>query len=192
MLDARGHDCVFGTMVDAYPATLSERNRSTDLSPFDLMPYFDADRGFRRRPEANEPEKVFAGVRARLIAALKHAAPDVHAAIFGGRDYLMPALFKVPLVRTGRGIRRLNAHTIDRQPPFDVEVALAHFKLGPDLDSKIQEALATRTHYLQSIEYAYLAEVTARFPDLDLRCARTRRFDVPVVLAEAGMVVWTR
>jgi hypothetical protein len=192
MLDERGHDCVFGTMVDAYPATLSERNRSTDLSPFDLMPYFDADRGFRRRPEANEPEKVFAGVRARLIAALKHAAPDVHAAIFGGRDYLMPALFKVPLVRTGRGIRRLNAHTIDRQPPFDVEVALAHFKLGPDLDSKIQEALATRTHYLQSIEYAYLAEVTARFPDLDLRCARTRRFDVPVVLAEAGMVVWTR
>ncbi|MBI1182055.1 MAG: hypothetical protein GC201_16035 [Alphaproteobacteria bacterium] len=188
LVGSRGHDCVFGTMVDAYPATLAERAYGSDRSPFEGAPYFDADRGFRRRPDSPEAEKVFEGVRARLIAMLKREDPETYHAIFGGRGYLMPALFKVPLVKTGRGIVRRNAHAVNRVPPFDVEVALAHFKFGPDLDAKIADALATRAHYLESIEYEFLHAVTERFGAVDIRCDRTRRFDEPGALAAAGMV----
>lgn len=186
-LDALGHDCVFGTMVDAHPATLAERNYDPSISPFMGSPYFDIQRGFRRRLQGS-PEKTLNGVRGRLVDLLRRRHPDEHRAIFGGRGYLMPALHKVPMVKTGRGITRFNAHTVNRQPPVGVEIALAHFKFGPDLDAKVRDALAVRQHYLQSIEYLFLDAALRLLAAEDLRYEGTRRFDEPGALAAAGLV----
>jgi cyanophycin synthetase len=187
MLDRRGHECVFGTMVDAYPERLSQRNYSPSLSPFEGSPYFDIDRGFRRQLGLRKTERELTSVRGRLIRHLKRHDPEAYQTIFAGKSYLMPNLSKVPFIKTGRGIERWNSHTVNRQPPFDVEVALAHFKFGPDLDGRIARALAERTYLLGSIEYQFLQAVLERFADLDLRCDRTRRFDDPGALGAAGL-----
>ncbi len=75
-------------------------------------------------------------------------------------------------------------------PPFDIELALAHFKFGPDLDTKIAEALATNIHYLGSIEYRFLDAAVRRFNDDDLRFERSRGFDGTRSLAKAGFIFW--
>lgn len=186
MLDQRGHTCVFGTMVDAYPETLRARNHAREISPFEGSPYFDRDAGFLRQAESFSPQKRLNGIRARLITALKQRDRSTYDSIFAGRGYMMPALYKVPFIKTGTGITRFNSHTINRQPPFDIEVALVHFKFGPDLDDKIATALVTRNHYLSSIEYQFLAAVIDRYPDENLISNRTLRFDEPGSLLRAG------
>ncbi|MBI5276959.1 MAG: glycosyltransferase family 2 protein [Burkholderiales bacterium] len=185
-LDRRGFDCVFGTMVDAYPATLAQRNYAPALSPFEGSPYFDIERGFRRQLHTPAPEKVLASVRGRLINRLRQADPAAWRKIFAGVGYLMPALSKVPFVKTGCGITRNNSHVVNRQPPFGVEVALAHFKFGPDLDGKIAQAIQGGHHYLGSIEYRFLRAAVRALGNEDLRYPGTRDLREPLALEAAG------
>ncbi len=192
VLDRRGHECVFGTMVDAYPATLAARNYDCAISPFEGAPYFDPYPGFRRLLDSPAPQKMLEGVRGRLIRRLRDEHPDVFASIFQGRGYLMPSLFKVPFVLGHRGIIRQNAHMVNRQPPFDIEVALAHFKFGPDLDGKITDALKRQQYYLGSIEYRFFEAAIRLFGRDDLRHSETALISDRAALTEAGLIRFER
>jgi hypothetical protein len=77
---------------------------------------------------------------------------------------------------------------VDRQPPFDVEVALLHFKFGPDLDGKVRQALRSGSHCLQSMEYRFLDAALRLLEHEDLRGPGTRRLDEPGALQRAGHV----
>ena len=101
----------------------------------------------------------------------------------------MAALWKTPLIKTGSGVFLVNSHSVNVTPPLDIELALAHFKFGPDLDAKVAEALADRNYYLGSIEYRFLAEAIRRFDGDDLLGERSRRFDGARSLADAGFIV---
>lgn len=187
-LDRRQDHCVLASMVDFYPRRLRDRHADPERSPFDRCPWFDADRGFVRQPDGRI-DKTAGGVRWRLQALLRERDPAAHAAIYKGRGYQMAALWKTPLVRTGAGVVRVSSHSVNVTPPPDVELALAHFKFGPDLDGRIADALARRNYYLGSIEYRFLDAVLRRFEDEDLLCARSRRYQGAASLAEAGFIV---
>lgn len=155
-LDERGHRCVLASMVDFYPQRLAHRNYGHALSPFDGSRHFDVDRTFARSLRTPRPASRFKGVRARLLAMLKERHPGLHGHLVDGRNYTPASLWKVPLIKTGCGVTLESVHEVNVQPPFDIELALAHFKFGPDLDGRIADALISRSYFRSSQEYEFL------------------------------------
>jgi cyanophycin synthetase len=188
LLDKRGHSCVFGTMIDAYPVRLRDRHYSQALSPFEGSPYVDSASGFRRLLGTHKPQKMLEGIRGRLIRRLREEQPKSYHQLFGNKGYLMPALFKVPFLHSGRGLVRLNSHTINAIPPYDVEVALGHFKFGPDFDSRMSTALSDEKYYLGSIEYKILSQFVEYFEDIDLRYDGSIMIEDKDLLSRAGFL----
>ena len=155
-LDARGHRCVLASMVDFHPRRLADRNYGPELSPFDGSRHFDVDRTFARSRRSPRPAPRFKGVRARLLAMLKQRHPVLHGQLVDGRNYTTASLWKVPLIKTGCGVALESVHEVNVQPPFEIELALAHFKFGPDLDGRIADALISRSYFRSSQEYEFL------------------------------------
>lgn len=185
-LDARQYTCVLASMVDFYPRRLRDRGHSASLSPFQGSPYFDAERSFVRDRATGRISKVFGGIRPRLQKWLEARDPAQYEAIYKDRGYRMAALWKTPLIKTGAGVYLKNAHSVNVVPPLDIELALAHFKFGPDLDAKIAYGLALRRHYLGSIEYRFLDAVCQRFDDDELLSESSRSYSGALSLEEAG------
>ena len=187
-LERQQHRCVLAGMVDFYPARLRDRHAARDVSPFDACPYFDAERSFVRPADDGPMQKRAGGVRARLQARLRERDPAQYAAIYQDRGYAMAAMWKTPLIKTGIGVFLKNSHTSNVNPPRDIELALAHFKFGRDLDAKIANALASKSYFLGSIEYRFLAAALQHFEDDDLRGPQSRRFSGAQSLHDAGLL----
>lgn len=155
-LDSLGHRCVMASMVDFYPARLADRNHAPGMSPFEGSRHFDMDRTFDRSPRSPRPQARFKGVRARMLSMLKERDAGRYLQLTQDRSYKTTSLWKVPLIKTASGVTLESVHEVNIQPPFDIEVALAHFKFGPDLDAKIASALVRRSYFRASIEYEFL------------------------------------
>jgi hypothetical protein len=189
-LDSRGHGSALASMIDFYPRTLAERNHARTVSPFEASPFFDLSKGFVRNA-AGEIEKAPGGIRWRLQEWLRSERPEVHQRIYAGQGYERASSWKTPFVKVGRGTWMINSHSTNTTPPMDLELALAHFKFHPDIDRTVADALATNSHYLQSIEYHFMKAALAAFGDRDLLCGDTRRFEGPASLEAAGLS-WIR
>lgn len=191
-LDRWGYRCVLASMVDFYPERLSDRNHPRERSPFDGSPFFDTDRLFQRTAKSLRPAKRFKGVRARLLSMLQARDPAQYARLMTERGYEHATLWKVPLIRTGSGVSLETVHSVNIQPPFDVELALAHFKFGPDLDGRIADALISRSYFRGSIEYDFLKAVIDTVGSEPLVYDGSARYAGPASLEAAGLCFVTR
>ena len=187
-LDHRSLKCAFAAMLDFYPERLSARSFDP-LPPFEGSPWLDRDPGFRRRPNKAQPAMVPAGVRVRLLQLLSERHPERIKQIFRtNHPYRYAKLWKVPLLKTGSGIRRPEPHNVSIAPPMGLQLALAHFKFYPATDKKVAEALERRTHYLGALEYEFLQAVLELFPDEPLVNKRSLRYRTPADLEDAGLI----
>jgi hypothetical protein len=180
-LEARGEKSVLAPMVDLYPATLAERNFERSLGPFEGREWwFDRDPAFSLSP-AGRVEPRPGGIRHRLLRMLFDRDPAEFQEYFlrDGGKLSYTKLWKVPLLKTGHGIARTNTHSINAPVPADIRLGIAHFKFYPDLDRKIEDALATNGYARGSFEYRVLDFAIRAIPDQSLLFERSMRFRSP-------------
>lgn len=187
-LDQRSLKCAFAAMLDFYPEQLSGR-LFDPLPPFEGSRWLDRDPGFLRKPHKPQPLMVAAGVRVRLLKMLAERHPERLKQIYRkDHPYRFAKLWKVPLLKTGSGIRRTDPHNVSIVPPMGLQLALAHFKFYPAIDQKVAEALERRTHFLGAIEYEFLRAVIELFPDELLVTERSVEYRSPTDLEDAGLI----
>jgi hypothetical protein len=189
-LEARNLSCALAAMIDFYPERLSQRFYDP-LPPLAGSPWFDRQPGFVRTVDQIAPITTRRGVRARLLRMLANRHPQTFRKLYGNLGYRFAKSWKVPLLKTGAGIQRLDPHMVDVQPPFDIQLGLAHFKFYPGLDRRIGEALERRAHFLGAIEYEFLQAAVALFADEPLICHQSREYSSPRDLQAAGLI-WAR
>jgi hypothetical protein len=177
-------------MVDFYPRTLRERNFDRRLSPFVGSPYFDAGPLYDWFGRV-KPKPFASGIRLRLLASLAKHAPQELAAIYGSHPRVPAKTWKVPMIKHGEGIFRLNEHEINRVPDLGFVGTLAHFKFTPGLDGKISMALKTRSYYNASMEYRFLESAIRHFDSQSLVGPLTRVYRGVDSLVEARHNVGT-
>jgi hypothetical protein len=130
---------------------------------------------------------VLAGVRARLYVMLFKRCPERINEIYGDKPYRLAKLWKVPLLETGQGILRPDAHNVSIEPPTEVQLALAHFKFYPKLDLRIREAFSRDGHFQGGVEYHFLQTILELFPDEDLLCPASVEYRSPDDLERVGL-----
>lgn len=175
-------------MVDFYGPSLNARNYPRHLGPFEGNPYFDAGPYYKWEGEIS-PRPTFAGVRVRLLRKLLERSPDVVAATFGSYAVGPGLSWKSPLLKHGCGITRVGDHRLSVAPRDDITAALAHFKFYPDLDAKIDLALAEGQYFGGSVHYRVLKAAIDCFGDDSLIGEETRAYDGPGSL-EAAQLMW--
>jgi hypothetical protein len=186
LLDAAGQPYATAPMVDFYGETLDHRNYDRRLGPFAGNPYFDAGPYYEWGGEI-QPRPIVAGLRYRLMVRLMLDFPETFERIYG-RDVVGAAQWKTPLLKHGAGVRRIGDHAVSLAPQGGLAAALAHFKLYPDLDAKIDLALSERQYANQSKEYALLDAARRLLSSRRLACEATRRFTGPQSLEQAGLL----
>jgi hypothetical protein len=117
--------------------------------------------------------------------------PQAYRQLYGKVDYRFARSWKVPLLKSGPGVERINPHMVNVQPPFGIQLGLAHFKFYPGLDGRIADALERRAHYLGAIEYEFLKAVVEHFADERLICRQSRQYRAPRDLQVADLI-WAR
>ena len=186
-LEEQDQKCAMAAMVDFYPKRLSGRFFDP-LPPLEGSPWFDPDPTFTRSPGMAHPEDVAAGVRARLLRKLWRRYPGKIEEIYGNLAYRVARMWKVPLLKTGEGIVRTNAHTVNARPTDQVQLGLAHFKFYPGLDKRVQDALKRQGYFGASVEYRFLQALLELFPDEPLTFPRSVKYRSPASLEEAGLI----
>ena len=184
-LEDHGQKCAMAAMVDFHPERLPGRFFDP-LPPLEGSRWFDRDPAFIRSPGA-EPQIVSAGVRARLLDKLTTLHPSRIEEIYGHIAYRVPKMWKVPLLKTGQGIRRTNAHTVNVSPPDQIQLALAHFKFYPGLDARVRDALQRQVYFQASVEYRFLNAILELFPDERLICPSSVEYRSPDSLEQVGL-----
>jgi uncharacterized protein (TIGR02466 family) len=188
-LEERKHICALAPMVDFYPERLSLRHYSPELGPFEgCQWWFDRDPGFTRHPISGLVEPVPAGVRVRLLSMLMERHPEQVAKVFGGEPPAFAKLWKVPLLKTGKRLQRIDTHSLNIAPPADLQLALAHFKFVPSTDAKVKEALERKSYFKQSQEYRFLDAALELLAEECLVGDRSVRFEGRRSLEEAGLL----
>lgn len=186
-LELRQLKLVMAPMVDFYPEQLSGRNYG-DLSPFEGTPWFDRDMGFKRMSPIFKPVQAPNGIRVRLLKMLLERHPERFEKIFGSLKYRYARLVKVPLLKTGENIRRVDPHDTNRAPPMGIQVGIAHFKFFPGSDQRVRESLARRIHYLNAVEYEFLNAIFELFPKESLVFDRSVRYESPRDMEKVGLI----
>lgn len=188
-LEARNHICVLAPMVDFYPRRLNERRYPAHLGPFEGCEWwFDRDPGFVRAPARGLIKPVPRGVRTRLLSMLQSRAPERLKEVYPGGSPTYAKLWKVPLLKTGLGIERIDTHSVNVMPPPDIQLALAHFKFYPATDEKVREALEKKNYFNASTEYRFLDLALEMLPDEDLVGERSVRFESAKSLEQVGLL----
>jgi hypothetical protein len=188
-LEARDFGCALAMMIDFYPERLSERFYDP-LSPFAGSPWFDCQPSFTRTQDRIAPVIAGNGVRTRLLRMLATRHPQIYRKLYGTHRYRFAKSWKVPLLKTGIGIRRPDPHIVDVHAPFDIQLGLAHFKFYPGLDRRIRDALERRSHYMGAIEYQFLQASLELLADEPLIFSQSRKYSSPRDL-EAADLIWT-
>jgi hypothetical protein len=172
-IEREGGGSAVAAMVDLYPETLNLRNYPYSLNPFAMNRYFDRGPFFHWRQGDLEPARRHDGVRYRLADMLfEHHRAD-YIAIYGENRHIGAKLWKVPLVNHSSAIRPVGDHELNEPPFLGVQMALAHFKFAPNLDQKIEYALASKAYFKASREYRLLERVVHYFSNVPLLCERT-------------------
>jgi hypothetical protein len=182
--------CAMAAMVDFYPERLSDRFFDP-LGPMEGSPWFDRDPVYKWFPKDPKPKIVISGVRPRLLQKLAKRFPEKIGEIYGDKPYRIAKTWKVPLVKTGEGIVRLDPHNVNVRPSDSIQLGLAHFKFYPGLDARVQNALHRQGYFQASVEYRFLDAVLSLMPDERLVCPRSVQFRSPADLEQVGHI-WVR
>ena len=189
-LERQDLKCAMAVMVDFYPERLADRFFDP-LPPLEGSPWFDRDPGFVRDPSTGEPRIAAAGVRTRLLKRLVTLYPRKIKEIYGDIAYRVPKMWKAALLKTGEGIVRTNAHTLNVQPSDQIRLALAHFKFYPGLDARVRDALDRQGYFQASVEYRFLDAILELFPNDRLIFPGSVEYRSPASLEQVGLT-WAR
>ena len=189
-LGQQNQKCSMAVMVDFYPERLSDRFFDP-LPPLQGSRWFDSDPGFKRDPKTGAPQVVAAGVRARLLRTLSARHPEKIPEIYGDKPYRVAKMWKAPLLKTGEGIRRTNAHSVSVLPSDVMQLGLAHFKFYPGLDARVEDALQRKGYFQASVEYRFLRTILDLLPDEPLIGPKSVEYRSPASLEDAGLI-WAR
>ena len=189
-LGERGEKCAMAVMVDFYPERLSGRFFDP-LTPLQGSPWFDRDPGFTRDPHTGVPRVIAAGVRARMLKTLAERHPEKIPEIYGDNPYRVAKMWKAPLLKTGEGIKRTNAHSVSIMPSDIMRIGLAHFKFYPGLDARVADALQRKGYFQASVEYRFLRTILDLLPDEPLIAPMSVEYRSPASMEEAGLI-WAR
>jgi len=190
-LERHGQVCAMGPMIDLYPASLVDRNYPIDTDPFAAVPWwFDAELPFRRTAGNFRITAIPRGVRLRLAKMLQEHHPERFDDIFTKvtKHFIYSKLWKVPLLKTGQRIIRLDTHSVNAVAAPDVQLALAHFRFYPRLDAKIADAVERGSYARGSQEYRFLEAVIELFENESLICKQSRRFEGAGSLEAEGLM----
>jgi len=175
-------------MVDMYPQCLALRNHPRTIEVSDISIFFDAGPYYTWEPEKIAPEMLHAGVRDRMLQLLSQQFAAELVAIYGDRPVAASAIYKVPLLKHGNGIRSIDDHAINVGTSTANGMAFAHYKFTPCLDRKIETAVKERQYLNGSAEYRWLALAKERIPFENLVCSRTRLFTGPDSFVAADLI----
>jgi len=189
-LEQQSPKCAFAAMLDFYPERLSGRFFDP-LGPLEGSPWFERDAVYKWFPGDEKPKIVISGVRPRLLIKLNKRYPEKVRDIYGDNPYRIAKTWKVPLVKTGEGIVRLDPHNTNVRPPESIQLGLAHFKFYPGLDERVQNALDRQGYFQASVEYRFLDAILNLFPNERLVCERSVKFNSPADLERVGHI-WVR
>jgi hypothetical protein len=183
-LDGLGKLNCTAAMVDFYPRTLAGRFADRHVSPFESFPFFDIGPYFIWREGELVPFLLYAGVRHRLNEWMVERDRGKIWQV-----YRPTILQKVPLVKWGHGLLpEKNSHMTNIPPFTGVQVALAHFKFYPDLDRKIEEAIASGHYQGNSYYYRLLKRYLPVFENRLLIALVSRRYKTPADLVSAHLM----
>lgn len=175
----------FGPMVDFYPKTLEARNYNSSFSPFEGCPYFDKGPVFSW-DRKNSRASTISGIRLRLKQMLMAEFPEELSKINNGVVFNGSSV-KTPLIKHGMGILRKGAHYTNIEPSLKHQVALAHFKFYPSLDSKLKEALFRKQYYGGSVEYMFINLMLEKLEHRSLLNENTVFFEGPSSFSMSGI-----
>jgi len=177
LLEQREQYHALAPMVDFYPETLNARNFARDISPFNACPYFDEGPLYFWESGKIAPERLWRGVRGRILNSLNRLDPRVTEQIYGYRNpKWWTKCWKIPLIKNGHGVFRVGDHEINIPPCTSLAVALAHFKFYPGLDDKIAVAISRGQYYKGSEEYRFLDAAIKQLGGQTLLSNETRKF----------------
>jgi hypothetical protein len=186
-LEGEGLKVARALMLDFFPASLRAlADASAADDPFALCPYFDAWQAVDWPDRSPPPGKVLHdGVRPRMLARLLETSPAMRSLL---PSYRFATPFKVPLLFWEGDTRMLSAHLANVLPSDRIQLALAHFKFYPGYEARIADALRTNAYWQDSTEYRFLDIAARELSDWPLIGPRSRRFDSPGDLEQAGLV----
>ena len=189
-LEQRRRNSAFAAMVDFYPPKLSDRFYDP-LPPLEGCRWFDRRTAFKRDASTLAPKIIPAGVRARLLQMLQARYPESIREIYGDSRYRIGKMWKVPLLKTGEGIIRRNAHGVNITVSDDIQLGLAHFKFYPELDKRVHQALSREGHFQGGVEYRFLRKVLELLGDEPLIFRGSVEYRSPSDLERVGLI-WSK
>jgi hypothetical protein len=154
-LDAVNKHYITSPMVDFYPAEMRLTKMDKDLSPFKNNPYFDLG-PYYNFTNTYKVQSLPAGLRFRLWDLLRKNNFILYEKLQPNNRLILPTAIKYPLIKSGMGVYRVGEHYINATPYGQDHACLAHFKLYPGINDKVQNALDEKQHFNQSIEYVLL------------------------------------
>lgn len=175
-MDRIGVSRVRGMLVDMYAPGPLLRSRFDGGRLDAAYPLFDGD-GY---VEARYPQIISrkGGPRRRVFG---HVEKDFN-----------PEMTKYPLFRLVDNAIFANPHHIY---PYEANflspcyLGILHFKFLPNVVEKIEDAIARKAYWNESIEYRCYKAVLDIDPDLDLIYDKTRKYSSPKDLLEAGHIL---
>lgn len=175
-------------LVDFYPERLRLRNFSAGMEPFVGSPYFGCGPYHIRDPHTKKIRIARSGFRGRLLERLALRFPEALASADVSRSSRAPLNFKVPLAKSSPSLSRVGNHLLNVMPTLADNCALAHFKLYPGIDNKIDNALRENQYFKDSLEYRLMKCAIDTMEDEDLRDQCSFLYSTPSDLVEAELL----
>lgn len=184
LADTLGEDnerAVMATMIDMYPATLSDLAEMAGDPLIDLQKpwYFDGEEHLRLR-KGKAPKTVYPGSRARLLA--KHDLNRQKSrfetrlrALLGLPPPRYNAIRKPVLLRGTPGMRFNSAHSVSVETSARILLPLRHYKFNGPIHQRISVATSTGIHPNGGSEYHDLSRLleAISISDDDFRYAKS-------------------
>jgi glycosyltransferase involved in cell wall biosynthesis len=99
-----------------------------------------------------------------------------------------PVLFKVPLLRGGRGILILDPHSTSAANLAPVTGALLHFKFFADFHDRVIDAVNQKQHFDGASEYLCYLKALKDDPRMSFRYDKSARYQGSSQLMELGLI----
>lgn len=153
VLDQYGQTSARAIMIDYYPATLQDLEKSKpDLHPSVVAPNFDLPLQVDWPEGDPAPRRIdtSTGVRERMFNTLFRTVPEASQLREG---YRFANHNKVPLIRWSESVEMLSAHRPNIPVNAFTQLIFKHYKFYPGVSRKIGDALRTGAYWNESVEY---------------------------------------
>jgi glycosyltransferase involved in cell wall biosynthesis len=192
--------CIAASVVDFYPASVSDLNRKDLPVTFaDLLagsPYYDAEPLLKMNPGA-QPTLAGTSFSARLFR--QYGIKETPFSFLP--EWVVKVLplpvpgavwRKTPIIRWSKDVWMNGSHRANVPPPSDRFLALAHFKFTSDLPRRVEAAMQRQAHAKKSQKYFHYSRLLKKMRSRDgiFIGPSSCTFEGPANLTKAGLMRW--